>query len=138
MALPYNDPKPRKCLICGEEFLPKTRQGKYCDKIHYQPCPICGKDVEIKSVKQIGKTCGSKECINEKRKRSNIEKFGFPSPLALEEISEKRKKTVRKRYGVDYITQIDEVKKRQVQSRAETRELRKQYKEQLAERYKDL
>ena len=67
-----------------------------------------------------------------------IEKFGFPSPLALEEISEKRKKTVRKRYGVDYITQIDEVKKRQVQSRAETRELRKQYKEQLAERYKDL
>ena len=39
--------------------------------------------------------------LNEKSKKTNLEKYGVDNPLKSEEIQEKIKKTLREKYGVD-------------------------------------
>lgn len=36
------------CKECGKPFIPTKKRQKYCDRIHYRPCPSCGKQIEIK------------------------------------------------------------------------------------------
>lgn len=38
----------KKCKECGKMFHPRNPRSQYCDNKHYRPCPVCGKDVEIK------------------------------------------------------------------------------------------
>lgn len=38
----------KKCKECGKLFTPKNPRSQYCDAIHYRPCPVCGKSIEIK------------------------------------------------------------------------------------------
>lgn len=107
-------------------------------------CPICGKIVHF----ECGKTYCSTQCmtkssiVKEKRKQTNIERFGVPVPYKNEEIKqkgmqtcierygvdnvgkskiiqEKMKNKVRERYGVDYPMQSEEVKEKSRQSNIE-------------------
>lgn len=76
-----------------------------------------------------GRRCNRKECIQERRKKTNIEKYGGVSPLSdealkekhkaslkafyeenLKEINDKRKNTCMERYGVDNPSKHDAFK----------------------------
>lgn len=134
---PFNPTHTKICPICGEEFLPKTRGQKFCDKVHTSPCPICGTPVPMRYSRTTG--CCSKECRLELRKRTNLERFGVDNPAKLECIKDKQaqtclqrygvetpfqtsdfqdkvKFTSQKKYGTDFPMQCEEVKQRQIQS----------------------
>lgn len=52
-----------------------------------------------------------KTCKQIKAKQTNMERYGFVSPLQNKEISEKSKSTLVRLYGVDNISKLDEIKK---------------------------
>lgn len=33
----------KKCLFCGEDFIPTSNHQKYCTRDHWRSCPSCGK-----------------------------------------------------------------------------------------------
>lgn len=46
----------KKCKECGKLFVPKGREN-YCSDVHYRPCPICGKPVEVKYFSDPPRKC---------------------------------------------------------------------------------
>lgn len=58
------------CKCCGEEFETNSPQKIYCDRLHYLPCPICGKPV-LKTDKDFTRPpkCCSSKCTHELRKQ---------------------------------------------------------------------
>ena len=97
-------------------------------------CLICGKDTRFDSIRYGYSKCCSRSCRNiwinqnrtkeqrllinqhlkeaanspitkEKRKQTNLEKYGVEHVLQSSLIREQIKNTIRERYGVDYITQ---------------------------------
>ena len=58
----------KRCKECGEYFTPRSMRQQYCDKIHYRPCPVCGKLVEAKYLSDPPRCC-SKECQQKSRKK---------------------------------------------------------------------
>lgn len=38
--------KPRKCVECGKEFIPKSGTNVYCPGPHVSTCEYCGKQFE--------------------------------------------------------------------------------------------
>jgi len=63
----------KTCKECGKLFHPRNPKQRYCDDIHYRPCPTCGKPVEIKYLTDPTPRCA--EC------RKNGVKLGKKSPL---------------------------------------------------------
>ena len=57
-----------------------------------------------------------KERSNEKRRQTNLERYGSSAPLGSEEIKEKAKQTNLKRYGVENPSQSKEVKEKRTQT----------------------
>ena len=51
-------PEMRQCKECGEMFMPKGRE-KYCSKVHYRPCPICGTPVVAKYLSDPPSKCAN-------------------------------------------------------------------------------
>lgn len=111
------------CPFCNKEFVKTHPRQKVCKDDHYAPCPDCGKPVKIidKSyavfLKDGPKRC--RECANamiskraksrtdeerekilEKRKRTNIEKFGTEFAIQNAEIKQKQTDTFMEKYGV--------------------------------------
>lgn len=54
----------KKCKECGKLFTPKSTRSQYCDRLHYRPCPVCGKPVEAKYLSDPARCC-SKMCQQE-------------------------------------------------------------------------
>lgn len=63
--------KPKKCEICGEEFIPKSGVQLICEKEHYSTCAICGKPILIEHANDIRVTC-SKECFTQYMKQKSM------------------------------------------------------------------
>lgn len=38
--------KPKKCVECGREFIPKSGTNVYCSSPHVSTCEYCGKQFE--------------------------------------------------------------------------------------------
>ncbi len=60
--------KIRKCLECGQEFMPNSGAQKFCKRDHYRTCAICGKSFlvpfeKLSDLQRVAPTC-SKECLN--------------------------------------------------------------------------
>ena len=89
----------RICKLCGEEFLPITRNQQYCKKQHTKICAICGKSFTIDK-SNYRRNCCSKECINKLRECTNIERFGVPNAAMSDEVKEKERNIFLMRYGV--------------------------------------
>ena len=82
-------------------------------------CDFCGDNFErlksvIKTSHRITKldSCGKKECISKKNKRSCLERFGCENPSKNKEIQDKKKDTFRKRFGCDNPLQNKEVQEK--------------------------
>lgn len=84
---------PRKCVICGREFVPHNPKQKMCDREHWHPCPNCGKPVLTKSPSEVNKCCCRKcgQAIAQKKREDNFKAEGVKS---LKDVQEK--KTYRK------------------------------------------
>lgn len=82
----------RVCEICGDTFIPTNGRQKKCNKKHYQPCPICGKDVLINVPSEIGKCC-SRKCGQAKQKvtikNTLLERYGTTDPKAIVNFKER-------------------------------------------------
>lgn len=63
----------KKCKECGQLFMPKSTRSQYCDRVHYRPCPICGKLVEAKYLSDPARCC-SKECQQASRRNQSNSK----------------------------------------------------------------
>lgn len=72
----------RICVICGNEFQPKSHNQQVCMNEHTFYCPICNKPyianrTQIKSFIKNGRmNCCSTKCSNEQIKRTKLEKYG--------------------------------------------------------------
>ena len=100
-----NMPK-KKCIICGNEFVPRSGVGLICDRQHYRKCEICGKEFEL-SIRMIhdNVTTCSTECREEKTRRNNMEKYGTEYPMQNEEVKKHFKESMKKKYGVEHALQ---------------------------------
>lgn len=101
------------CHVCGNE----VKFTRYC-KGYSQFCSDkCRRSKEGLAIvgKQISSSISTqtkeeKEAINEKRKATNLEKYGFASTGQVEIFREKAKKTNLERYGVECTFNSDVVK----------------------------
>lgn len=118
--------KIRKCVLCGNEFHPKTNTQKYCKRMHEVNCVICGKEYIVDTRKQdFAKTC-SIDCANrlrfkngnplkskevrEKYLKKYEEETGYSHPMRNPDVVDKMKKTSMDRYGKTSFTKTDEYK----------------------------
>ena len=109
--------KPKKCPICGDEFVPEKPSQRYCGKDHYQPCPVCGKPVLWNSMREVP-VC-SKECKRKRTRQRNLEKYGVEHPMSLKSVQEKHKASMKAHYGVEHALQSDEIKKKAIETNRE-------------------
>ena len=85
----------------------KLRESYYriINKINVQPiCPICGNKIPFHNKKYL-KTCGNPKCLakecQEKREKTNLEKYGYKTICEHPNIQEKVKNALINKYGVD-------------------------------------
>jgi len=67
------------CKECGEVFEATSAKQQYCTKLHFRPCPVCGKLVPAKYLSDPARCC-SKECSS---KRSSAKKLILPKSTAI-------------------------------------------------------
>ena len=121
------------CVWCGKSFTPTHPRQISCKDTHYKPCPDCGELVKVNNsayahfVKYGPKRCKScaykqisisskaksdeeKANILEKRKATNLKKFGSEFASQNSEIQNKVKNTNLSRYGVEHPLQSLEIR----------------------------
>ena len=103
---------PKICPLCKQSFVPNSSRQIVCNKDHYYPCPDCGQPVKMveKSYSMFLKTgpkrckaCATKLASQKRKNKSDVEKL---------EISNKRKQTNLQRYGVEYASQSNEIQEK--------------------------
>ena len=115
--------KRRVCQYCGKEYYHWNGKSKYCDGPHYATCVVCGNQFEFDISKGKIPNCCSKDCTNELRKRTCVEKYGTEvaskSKTVREKLSESayrsldnRKKTCLERYGFENPSSSPEVRRK--------------------------
>lgn len=100
---------PRKCKECGKEFIPNSGKQNYCKDIHYRPCPICGKPVEVKHFSDKPRTC-STECMLKLKDKTCLHRYGTTDAANSTLAKEKRRQTNLKKYGVENPFQSEAIK----------------------------
>ena len=95
----------RICKICGKEFQTNRPNKSICNDEHTRKCVICGKLFEVTHSNITKQTC-SRKCANELISKRTSEKC----------VIDKRKQTNQIRYGVDYLSQSEEIKRKTVQT----------------------
>lgn len=68
----------KRCRECGDLFTPKNPRQQYCDKLHYRPCPRCGKLIEAKYLSDPPRFC-SKECSKQFRMSDKLKQLQQPT-----------------------------------------------------------
>lgn len=93
--------------------------------VSIQRCKICGSPVRFVNYNTgYNKYCSS-QCsylddeIKDKRKDTNIKKYGVDNPLKNKDIVEKRTSTIFEKYGVNNVSQLDDIKNRKLLSSLE-------------------
>lgn len=79
---------------------------------------ICGKEKKlVKNCKNVYiKTCGDKECILKLREINMLDKYGVKHALQSNEIIKKMKNKLIKKYGVDNISKLEEIKNKKIET----------------------
>lgn len=105
-----------KCDYCGKEY-ECVWQHYYSKKVHsILPTDACKDCCELKAVEAIETKYGSFSemhfASDEKRKRTNMEKYGCDNPFGNEEIKQKIKNTNLEKYGYECAMQHPDVVKK--------------------------
>lgn len=107
------------CILCGKEFIPKTKTAKICYEDHYKTCPVCGKSFLLNRNNYKQQTC-SLECSRILRKKhaeeTSLTKYGVKNAGWTKESQEKARETNQKRYGSDtyFSSDIAKVKNKKI------------------------
>ena len=81
--------KSKQCKECGREFTPRSGTQLYCSGPHQTRCECCGRILEYKcSPKEKPHYC-SKACITNGRKQTVQAKYGVDNVSELQEIKDK-------------------------------------------------
>lgn len=131
--------KVRVCALCGQTFTSMAQNQKYCDNTHYKNCEVCGNSFAITPKKETLRNptcsphCGSvyshrSEESRAKRKENSLKRWGVEHPFQSDEVkkkislnpksattqfgTEKSQKVIRLKYGVDNVSQLEEVKQK--------------------------
>lgn len=106
----------KECMLCGEEFAPRSPTQKYCSNAHYRDCQMCGKKFSftdpLSKKKYCSSSCASK-IINgkeaqERRRATSLVNFGTEFPQQTEELKNKIKQANLDKYGVEHAMMLDE------------------------------
>lgn len=106
----------RTCVWCGKEFEATHPRQKSCKADHYVPCPDCGIPVKVvdssyavylKNGPKRCKSCAVKYSSQVRKSKSVQEK---------QDILNKRKSTNLEKYGVEYASQSKEIQQKVVQT----------------------
>lgn len=130
---------------CDNTFVAKYYNVKYCDADHFSVCEKCGKEFPV-SKKKISKnpracsqSCASSlshsEESREKRRENSLKKYGTEFVTQSSEMKEKiktaldsnpdkdfrigsdnYKKQIQEKYGVENVSQLEEIKKKKIES----------------------
>ncbi|MCM1221783.1 MAG: hypothetical protein NC548_45665, partial [Lachnospiraceae bacterium] len=108
------------CQACNRLFLPYGKRNrnrlKYCNRLHYRICPVCGKEFEVDlsgGLDCVAKTC-SKECGNKVRvitmQKTLMEEHGVTNPGQLHDHQDKVRQTCLQKYGEESYSASDDFK----------------------------
>lgn len=116
------------CTICGKSYIAKSWNQIKCDKCKEKSCVICGKKfkgqgetcsincktekIKLTNLERYGGHPNSTKEVQNKKKKTCLEKYGVEHPLKTHEIQEKIQKTCLERYGVNYYTQTKEIQEK--------------------------
>lgn len=124
---------------CHNKFVPLRKNEVYCHEQHYAICEVCGKKTAVKreNLKRAPRACCPSHAVvlghtpesKAKRATNSMARWGTKSPLQAPEIKAKIKKTldehpeldhrigsanfrkqIKDTYGVDNVSQADEIK----------------------------
>lgn len=117
--------KPRKCLECGREFIPRSGTQRYCDGPHTTYCKICGKEIQYTCSPNVKPNYCSQECINKGHEQTVMKRYGVKNVSELqsvrdkisaknksEEVVKKREQTCLERYGATNPSKSDIIKEK--------------------------
>ena len=68
--------KPRKCVECGKEFIPKSGTNIYCPGPHVSTCEYCGKQFEYTTSPKFKRKYCSASCRELAKKQNLMKKYG--------------------------------------------------------------
>lgn len=132
----------KKCELCGDEFTAKRKNSRFCKKKHYKSCEVCQSSFLIKDNHRPSRTC-SQSCASSlthsneariKRKETSLRRYGVEHPFQSDKVKDKIRKSLdnsendmrvgsknwkrmmEEKYGVDNISQVDEIKDRKRQT----------------------
>lgn len=107
------------CHHCNKSVRYDTKRKKYPLFCSVQ----CANQSELKKQqilktqqKKYGGNPAQNETIKQKRKQTNIKKYGVETPLLNDEIKAKTQKTMKDKYGVYYALQAQEIKDKWVET----------------------
>ena len=86
-------------------------------KITIPNCPVCGKELSFNQIIDNRRFC-SRKCsasskeLKEKRKQTNLKRYGTESVFQSDNFKEKTKQTCEEKYGVEYASQAKAVKEK--------------------------
>lgn len=110
--------KPKKCVLCGKEFIPKSGVQIICDDLHKRICPVCGKEFEVDRLHIDVKTC-SKECQWKQAANTCVEKYGADHPMRTKIGQIHHQQSMEKKYGKKFALQIPEFQEKLKQTQIE-------------------
>ena len=87
----------------------------YCSKLFYR----AKGDVIAGRKKNQKDSCGDKECVLNKRKETNLKKYGVENPTQNKKIKEKQVSTLFKNYGVKVPSKSDDIKEKMANTNIE-------------------
>lgn len=131
-----NTKEMKNCELCGEEFKPLNKSQIFCRKKHFKNCEVCGKKFEVQTRKVTARTCSQScgsalshtEQAKENRRIKSLERHGVEHPFQAKHVVDKIKKSLdnskndmrigserwkemmKEKYGVENISQVDEIK----------------------------
>ena len=92
----------RKCVICGNEFI---GQGLTCS------IKCRSEKTKKTNLEKYGGSPNKTKEVQEKRRKTCLNKYGVEHPLQTKEVQEKIRKTCLNKYGVEYYVYTDKLKK---------------------------
>lgn len=79
------------CEACGKEFEAKTKKQRFCNGDHYKLCDICGKSFLYNPRWKVAPHTCSKDCKNAYKVKVVREKYGVDSISQIEEVKQKKR-----------------------------------------------
>lgn len=107
---------------CGKTFMSDRKTSRFCPGPHYRNCVVCGEEFELSMSNRsnpastCSKKCASKTIDYDKRlekyKTTVTYRYGVENISQIDEVKEKKRQTCMEHYGVDNPSRAIEVQKK--------------------------